>query len=165
MTPISNIPQFWADVESCRRLSPTPEDFSRRLVTSFSVVEKYAVQYAKKPPGRILDLGAGIGVNSIPMLENGGHITVIDNSKPLLTRLYNIYKSMQLPKHNIKSIHGDITYMLEYGEEFDLVMAVDILPLLPPTTLWSTMKKIHTCMKEGLFLLELLRQVIILSPA
>ncbi|MCH9618846.1 MAG: Ubiquinone biosynthesis O-methyltransferase, mitochondrial [Chlamydiia bacterium] len=160
--------QFWKEVEATPPLDSASASLTRRVATSFSIVEPYAQAYFKNPPEKILDLGAGSGINSIPMAENGGHVTAIDLSKYQLNLMRNNYVRRQLPDKNrepvhedttkitesekkgsIESIYGDITQIAKYGEEFDLVLAVDILSFLPPSTLKSTMQKISSCLKKG----------------
>lgn len=101
-----------------------------------------------KPPMTVLDLGAGIGVNTLAMAKAGARVTAIDQSKELLTIFSKNSVFIDCPKENLCLRRGDITTMKSYDGPFNLVVAIDILPYLPPITLRSTMEKIQQCLED-----------------
>lgn len=100
------------------------------------------------PPKRVLDLGAGIGANTRPMAKKGAHVTAIDSSKELLQFFSSQCVAEGCPNENIRLLRGDITTMKSYGENFELVVAVDILPYIAPKDLKSTMEKNQKCLAD-----------------
>jgi len=82
----------------------------------------------------ILDLGCGIGTNSIRLAKKGHHVTALDISKSML----DIFRS-RIPKNiveNIDLIHGDACNV-EFDRKFDCIFLTliidhieDPLPLL-----------------------------------
>jgi ubiquinone/menaquinone biosynthesis C-methylase UbiE len=112
-----------------------PDCFSQRLFSS--------------PPKRILDLGAGIGANTLLMAKSGAHVTAIDQSRDLLTAFSKKSVTIGCPSENLRLRRGDITTMQSYEGPFNLVVAIDILPYVPPTTLCSTMEKIQQCLEDS----------------
>lgn len=162
---MSEITTFWEKVEKTPSLfkpqepivhlgvvvSPNATEFQRSIFLECTSPEKFAQEFFATPPRTILDLGAGLGTNSLTMAANGSHVTAIDSSKELLTKFSQSSKGV-CPKENLRLRKGDIATMPSYEGPFDLVLAVDILPYLSPTSLQSTLKKIHECLSpDGIF--------------
>ncbi len=163
---MSIITTFWEEVEKTPSsfnpeepivhlgvvVSPNATEFQRSIFLGCTSPEKFAQEFfATPPPPTVLDLGAGLGTNSLTMARNGSHVTAIDSSKELLTLFSESSKGV-CPKENLRLCKGDIATMQSYQGPFDLVLAVDILPYLSPTSLQSTLKKIHECLSpDGIF--------------
>ncbi|MDE3046083.1 MAG: class I SAM-dependent methyltransferase [Verrucomicrobiota bacterium] len=122
------------------------EELQKEMFHSCNRVEKYAAEFFYKPPTKVLELGSGIGANSRLMARNGAHVTAIDNSRELLQEYSNLSQKEGCPAKNIRLRRGDITTVASYGADFELVIAVDILPYIAPKDLQSTMQKIYACL-------------------
>lgn len=99
-----------------------------------------------------LDLGCGMGTNSIPLLQRGWTITAIDKL-PEAISLYNLHVLTTLGTNmpvrtNPKTLVEDIvTY--PYPENVDAVICVDVLPYVPSIHLKNTLRKIYKALKPG----------------
>ncbi len=129
-------------------LANKAEDFRNEMFRSCTTIDQFAAECFMDPPKRVLDLGAGIGANTRPMAKRGAHVTAIDSSKELLQKFSSQCGADGCPKENIRLRHGDITIMKSYGENFELVVAVDILSYIAPKDLHSTMEKIQKCLAD-----------------
>ncbi|MFN4175236.1 MAG: class I SAM-dependent methyltransferase, partial [Parachlamydiaceae bacterium] len=118
------------------------------MFTACTRVDSYAQSLFRNPPYKVLDLGSGIGANTLPMAKAGSHVTAIDQSKEFLSALSKNSTLVSCPVENLRLRRGDIVKMESYGGPFNLVVAIDILPYVPPKSLKSTMKKIHDCLEE-----------------
>lgn len=160
-SPITSKDLFWAKVaETPTTYSPdAPIVIEGKIVTekasslqnemfsSCSLIDAFVAKLFSSPFKEVLDLGAGIGANTLPLAKSGSHVTAIDASRELLTTFSTNSVGMGCGK-NIRLRRGDITTMDSYGGPFNLVVAVDIFPYIPPATLRSTMEKIHQCLEE-----------------
>ncbi|NGX53033.1 MAG: tRNA (cmo5U34)-methyltransferase [Candidatus Anoxychlamydiales bacterium] len=161
-TATSNKNLFWDSVEKTesgyvpgdpiiingKLLTNKAENFRNEMFRSCTTIERFAAECFMTPPKRVLDLGAGIGANTRPMAKRGAHVTAIDSSKELLQIFANQCVADGCPKENIRLRHGDITIMKSYGENFKLVVAVDILSYITPKDLHLTMEKIQKCLAD-----------------
>lgn len=132
-----------------RLISERAEDLRDKMYSECSSLDLLARKLFQTPPKQVLDLGSGIGRNSLPMACQGAKVTAIDSSRELLEIFSRKSKVEGCPTENIRLRRGDITTAKSYGENFDLVLAVDVLPYLAPKDLKSTMEKIHQCLAEG----------------
>jgi cyclopropane fatty-acyl-phospholipid synthase-like methyltransferase len=131
-----------------KRFADRAEDLRNEMFRACTRTEPFAEEFFKSPPAKVLDLGSGIGSNSRPMAKNGAHVSAIDNSIELL-QFFSTRSVMDgCPEKNIRLRRGDITTMKTYGEDFNLVLATDILPYVSPKNLHSTMEKIQKCLAE-----------------
>jgi cyclopropane fatty-acyl-phospholipid synthase-like methyltransferase len=64
----------------------------------------------------------------------------------LLEKFSDRIIAFNTPKEKINFLHADIEEIKSYRENFDLVIAVDILPYVKPKNQKTTMEKIHACM-------------------
>lgn len=164
MTPlVSSAEMFWNEVEKNNKDIYSPEspvifqgktiaekakNLQTEMFCNCTRIDSYAQNLFNNPPSKVLDLGAGIGVNTLPMAKAGAHVTAIDQSRELLTTFSKNSTLIACPTENLRLRRGDITTMESYGGPFNLVVAVDILPYVPPKSLKSTMKKIHDCLED-----------------
>lgn len=131
-----------------KRIAESAKCMQLEMFNSCNAVDDFAQRLFSSPPKKILDLGAGIGANTLPMAKSGAHVTAIDQSRELLTAFSKRSITVGCPKENLRLRRGDITAMESYEGPFDLVVAIDILPYVPPTMLRSTMEKIQQCLEE-----------------
>ncbi len=129
-------------------IAENAEEHQMEMFSSCNQQSEYIYELFDSLPSRILDLGAGIGANTLPMAIAGAHVTAIEKSRELLLTLANESVKIGCPKENLRLRRGDITTMESYDGPFDLVMAIDIFPYLPPSALRATMEKIHTCLVD-----------------
>jgi predicted TPR repeat methyltransferase len=134
-----------------KTLCPNAKRLQEKMFNSCTVVSEVVKEFFKDPPKFVLDLGSGMGANTLPMAKAGSHITAIDSSIELLERFSKFSKMYGCPKENFRLRKGNIETMESYGEKdsFDLVVAVDILPYVSPNMLESTMEKIQKSLKNG----------------
>lgn len=159
---ISSKDLFWNEVAKTRTVytpesavivqgKPIAEKAASMQTEMFSActkADRFAQRLFASPPMKVLDLGAGVGVNTLPMAKSGAHITAIDKSKDLLTTFSQSSVAIGCPSKNLRLRRGDITTMESYDGPFNLVVAIDILPYVPPTMLRSTMEKIQQCLED-----------------
>ena len=153
---------FWSKVEEKRSLF-NPEvpvviegrelgkslDLQNNMNNCCTKTEQYATEYFTTPPARVVDIGSGMGANSIPMACSGAHVTGIDSSNQLLKIFQSLCKQRSCPSKNVRLCRGNLVTMPSYFGPYDLALAIDILPFIPPADLKSTMDKIHACLADG----------------
>lgn len=153
---------FWCEVERTqviyspesavivqgKRIAESAKSMQMEMFSACTEADRFARSLFSSPPMRILDLGAGIGVNTLQMAKSGAHVTAIDQSRELLTAFSKNSVAIGCPSDNLRLRRGDITTMESYGGPFNLVVAMDILPYVPPTALRSTMEKIQKCLED-----------------
>ncbi len=147
-TPSSYLPDNPVIVQG-KLIAPNAAKLRDEMFSSCILVDPYAREFFQSPPEKVLDLGSGSGVNTRPMAHRGAHVTAIDSSKKLLQTFAKQCASEGCPKENIRLRRGDITATQSYGENFDLVVAVDILPYIEPKNLRATMEKIQKCLADN----------------
>ena len=101
--------------------------------------------------GTVLDLGCGLGANSIPLYsEKGCKVIAIDNL-PEVIKVYSDNVRILSNRTSNKEpniITGDIV-VYEYPENVDAVIGVDILPYIAPANLKMVMEKIFNALRPG----------------
>jgi cyclopropane fatty-acyl-phospholipid synthase-like methyltransferase len=90
------------------------------------------------------------------MARKGAYVTAIDGSDELLTIfsesckregiVFRKSESEDCKTGSVRVRLADITKMASYGEGFEVVIAVDILPYLASRHLKNTMEKIRNCL-------------------
>lgn len=103
-------------------------------------------------PGTVIDLGCGVGANSLPLLKYGVKVIAIDNMQCLLDSYNSQINKTQ--KDLIALQCADLLALEQYGAEecSDVVLAIDIFPYLPSSSWKSTMQKIVVSLKPGGYL-------------
>lgn len=168
MTPIAS-PQdlFWTQIAQTpslynptspvvvqeKTVSAEAKTLQTEMFASCTSIDPFAQDFFKSPPKKVLDLGAGIGSNTLTMALGGSHVTALDESKQLLLQLAKASVACACPSSQLRLRRADLTKLDSYEGPFNLVVAIDILPYIPPTTVRSTMEKIHACLeKRGLLI-------------
>jgi SAM-dependent methyltransferase len=105
------------------------------------------------PPGKVLDLGSGIGSNAIALLKKGWDVTAMDKQEESLSILL---KTTQHFRNKPKVILNNLT-RADLGDSlFDLIISIDTLPYTPLRDILLTMKKIRDALKpNGIFIATL----------
>ena len=97
--------------------------------------------------GTALDMGCGRGINSLSLLEKSWQVTAIDRNLDNLLDLYGQISREDeqdyIREGKLKLIKEDITRHDFGSDEFDLVLGLDIIPLMDPSQLRQLMEKIH----------------------
>lgn len=106
--------------------------------------------------GTVLDLGCGVGANSVFFAEKGWKVFALDRDEVLL----NLCRKSVLEVPNLQQppemILGDIT-RCEFPDQVDIVVCTDVLPYISPQKMEATMKKIHQAIRpQGFFIGSLL---------
>lgn len=164
---VSSKELFWSEVEKTKggliagpvvnasgeKIAENVKELLTEIFSKCTSTNTFVSGFLSNPPEKVLDLGAGIGANALPMAIAGAHVTAIDISRQLLERLSERSVEMNCPSSKLRLRRGDLTTMSSYGGPFNLVMAIDVLPYIPPTSLRSTMEKIHACLEDrGIFI-------------
>ncbi|HCU70803.1 MAG TPA: hypothetical protein DIC35_03575 [Candidatus Moranbacteria bacterium] len=100
--------------------------------------------------GKILDIGAGEGRNSLYLAQKGFDVTGVDISKEAIDKLLNFSKKNKL---NINGIVKSITDF-EFNEQYDAIISVATLHLINKDDLFELINKMKKkTKKNGLNLL------------
>ena len=165
--------RFWGQVEEVptiaedegpivmqgHTLFPSLAAGKREMYLSCSQTSEYVETYLvhSDSKGTVLDLGCGIGANTIPLFQKGWKVIAIDNHyEAIESCVDNIAKAFlfSMLSGNVPSVDspsiitGDIITN-EYPENMDAVVCVDVLPYLPPPHLKATMEKIFRALRPG----------------
>jgi ubiquinone/menaquinone biosynthesis C-methylase UbiE len=71
----------------------------------------------------ILELGAGTGVNAIPIVQQGYSVTVIDKSLPML----EVLRAKAGPADNLTILNADASRLPFDEQSFDVVLATNVV--------------------------------------
>lgn len=98
-----------------------------------------------KKPGKILDLGAGTGLELIHLFElfPEAKVTVIDITENMLAEL-----SKREFASNIETICGDF-FEVDFGRDYDAVISTSALHHFTPKEKQILYKKIFACLKSN----------------
>jgi SAM-dependent methyltransferase len=103
--------------------------------------------------GKAMDLGCGQGVNSIPLLKKGWHVTAIDCEPIAMTLFSKNLRNNQVKDSQVELFKWDITEYNFTNDAYDLVVAIDVLNYLPSKKLKAVMLNIHkTLVLNGKFI-------------
>lgn len=111
---------WWDSVESARRYL---KDYGRRDEKGFDRIAWSIEQLPLKPDSRVLEIGSGPGVLSIPIAKQVNHVTVVDTSAGMLQVLHEYAEREGVS--NIRSIQKrweDISDN-DISSTFDVVFA------------------------------------------
>lgn len=165
--PIKDTPElFWKELEENER-PPLPlgpvvvmgnvvanDLFSlqKDMFSSCNGASKLFVEYIERKglkPKSVLDLGCGVGANSVPLVQIGINVIAIDNMKCLLETYQSRIKIEN--KQFVSFKCGDATSLKKYSAEatVDVALAIDVLPYLPISCWKSVMEKIVASLKPG----------------
>ena len=153
---------FWGEVEKTKalyspesavivqgkKIAENAKSMQMEMFSACNKTDHFARRLFSSPPMRVLDLGAGSGINTLPMAKSGAHVTAIDQSRELLMAFSKKSVTVRCPSENLRLRRGDMATMESYDGPFDLVVAIDILPYIPPTMLRSSMEKIQKCLED-----------------
>ncbi len=107
----------------------------------------------KRDLKKVLDLGCAIGINSGWIVSKDVSVTGIDIEQDFLDEYLRMHRIEGGNEENLSLKCWDITKIDSYGEGFDHVLALDVLPYVPPRDLRGVMEKIRNCMIEGGYLI------------
>jgi tellurite methyltransferase len=112
---------------------------------------KYVAKIPKLiKPGKVLDIGAGEGRNSLYLAQQGFDVTSVDISKDALGKLVTFAKKNKL---NINSVLKNITDF-EFNEQYDVIISTATLHLINKENLFQLMDKMkEKTRKNGLNLI------------
>lgn len=109
-----------------------------------------------KGKGIALDVGCGIGLNSIAILKKGWDVYALDLHKEVLaifeahvSKVASHAKAEETTLGECTIINKDITEMLLEACSLDLVLADDVLSYLSPDLLIPTIRKIYEALLPG----------------
>lgn len=114
-----------------------------------SIVNFVRDRFPDFAPKRILDLGAGIGVNTLPLADAfpDADIVVVDAGAPMVR--WGHARAQALGYDNVTFIHGDGDTVDLDPESFDWVQTTMFWHETSTTAIHSMMKKVHDLMAPG----------------
>jgi tellurite methyltransferase len=90
----------------------------------------------------VLDIGCGAGGNSIFLAEKGFNVTCVDNDKEAITEIREKY-----PK--INAINQDVLDFSFRENEYDLILAINVLNFFKKEDVEKTIKNMIKSLKEN----------------
>ena len=109
---------------------------------------KVAKHIARKPVGRLLDLGGGPGSYSAAVLrkDKKATATLLDRAAAIQVAREILKPSPVISRFDF--MEGDL-FQTDYGKEFDTVLYSNILHIYDPKENKQLLKKIHRCLKKA----------------
>ncbi|MCP4417371.1 MAG: methyltransferase domain-containing protein, partial [Chloroflexi bacterium] len=102
-----------------------------------------------QPPARILDLGGGNGLDSVPLVKDGFTAVVIDFSQEMVAQGQKLAKQEQI-SDKIEFQIGDATQLTYNQPEFDIILYHNVLQYVDDGT--AVLQKIHKILHpDGIF--------------
>lgn len=100
-------------------------------------------------PKRILDIGCGIGHNTLPIAKMypDAEVVGIDTGKPMLR--YGHARAMALGYDNVKFMQLEASQLPFEDESFDWIQTTMFLHETGGKSIYNIMKEIHRCLKTG----------------
>jgi ubiquinone/menaquinone biosynthesis C-methylase UbiE len=100
-------------------------------------------------PGKILDLGAGLGHNTLPLAQKfpDAEIWAIDTAAPMLR--YGHARAKSIGVGNVHFVQMDAERMRFADNEFDLIVTAQFWHETSVTALRAIMKALHAKLKPG----------------
>lgn len=169
--PVLDTPErFWRELDANKRnppplgpvvvmgqvLSQDLYSLQKEMFSSCNMMSEIFVEYVQRKglkPSSVIDLGCGIGANSIPLLRHGIRVIAMDNMQCLLdtydSRINNEEKQL------VSLQCSNLIDLEKYSPEdnsIDVALAIDVLPYLPSSSWKSTMQKIVLSLKPGGYL-------------
>jgi len=137
----SNWDKFWVDKKEFKEVYSNSDRVVRNLMKVMDVKGK-----------RILEVGAGTGRDSLPLIERGAEIYQLDYSEPALHIMKRIADENRL---DVKILGGD-TFCLPFRDgTFDVVFHQGLLEHFRPTQAEALLKEnIRVLKKGGLLLVD-----------
>lgn len=137
----SNWDKFWVDKKEFREVYSNSDRVVRNLIKVMDVRGK-----------RILEVGAGTGRDSLPLIERGAQIFQLDYSEPALNIMKRIADENQI---HVNIVGGD-TFCLPFRDEtFDVVFHQGLLEHFRPAQAEALLKEnIRVLKKGGLLLVD-----------
>ncbi len=136
-------------------------DMDAALARAGAELESFGVGPAR-PGGRALDLGAGLGLQSIPLVDLGYRVTAVDSSEELLTELAASRPTVTLVPldllslgdleevgHDVVVCMGDTLTHLPSGEAVDRMLAIACEKLAPGGVLALTFRDYASAERAG----------------
>lgn len=105
---------------------------------------KEAIGYDQHTAKTMLEIGCGIGVDSIQWRRAGNHIVSLDYNFPSLEITRERFKNEKLDG---RFLNGDAETLPFANEAFDLVYSFGVLHHTPNTQ--KTIDEVHRCLKPG----------------
>lgn len=131
-------PKFWNKV--AKRYSERPIEDIAAYETKLEKTRKLF-----KPDMRVLEFGCGTGGTAILHAPNVRHITALDISESMIAIAKEKAEKTQV--NNIEFVCSDIESYTSESEQYDVVLGLSILHLLPDHK--ATLKHIYKVLKPG----------------
>ena len=119
-----------------------------------SIVNFVKESYPEFSPRRILDLGAGIGVNTLPLAEAypDAKVVAVDAGAPMVR--WGHARAQAMAYTNVEFVHADGDYLDFEPGSFDWVQTTMFWHETSTAAIKSMMKKIRTLMAPGALFLN-----------
>ena len=94
----------------------------------YELAQAYLAQHMPVPPARILDVGGGNGVESLPLAQAGHHVTILDYSTAMLDDARQSAQAHGVADR-VNLVHGSLDTLLAHvsAQSFDMVLCHNVL--------------------------------------
>lgn len=104
----------------------------------------YTLKYVRSTD-RVLDVGCGTGITTLPIAGHAGHVTAVDTSPEMLRRARE--KAGQSGVENVEFYLGDLSLEELKPETFDVITVFNVLLYLPDQH--GSMERIRQLLKPA----------------
>jgi ubiquinone/menaquinone biosynthesis C-methylase UbiE len=140
---------MWEEYYSALRQLP------ERLMKPVPFIAEALPVFRKMEARRILDLGCGVGRNSIYLAKQGFDVVGIDVSRSALRKAKSRFETEGI--ENVSIVCASMTHLPFIDHTYDVVISVSVIHHAVKETIGKTMGEIHRVLKDnGLFLANLL---------
>jgi ubiquinone/menaquinone biosynthesis C-methylase UbiE len=115
----------------------------------WAVAEWLKTEHPEFKPKKILDLGCGLGHNTLPMAQAfpDAEVTAIDVAAPMLR--YGHARAVSMGVHNVKFIQANAEAIPARAGEFDFVMTCMFLHETSYVAIYKIFAEIHRVLRPG----------------
>lgn len=107
----------------------------------------YTLKYVEKTD-RVLDIGCGTGITTLPIAGSAGCVTAVDTSPEMLKKAEE--KACRTGSSNVEFLLGDLSLAQLKPNSFDVITAFNVLLYLPDQE--GSMERIANLLKPGGYL-------------
>lgn len=118
------------------------------MLQNCTQANSFVVEFLDQAPtkGNVLDLGCGLGSNSVLFLKKGWNVVAIDNSSlviDIFQKKIQTENSKYIENEQLIIVNSDISEIDFNAKKFDLVICIDVLPYINSKKLKSVINKIY----------------------
>jgi SAM-dependent methyltransferase len=153
MATVQDVKQYW-DRRPCNiRHSPRPlgtREYFQEVENRKYFVEPHIPRFANFPQWRgkdVLEIGCGIGTDSVNFVRNGAHLTIIELSSESLAITKKRLELEGLKANFINGNAEELSQLLPLNQKFDLIYSFGVIHHTPHPE--RVISAIAGCLKPG----------------